>query len=539
MPHYKPAHANSPQTTRMRRPTHEYELLPASEGPDALQRPTSRSTWLQNLYSTLPGVDKLTNRSVYAHYVTPRRRKRSVLRCIYWSIFSIPYLCLFLVLIAGTLFPSYTHQPAHYNALRQRAVRSSTPGRANVNNEKIFIAASIYEEEGLLSSGAWGRSVLELIDLLGPDNVHLSIYENDADALTKESLARFEKSVTCNSTILAEDLDLSTLPRVALPNGDTRIKRIAFLAEVRNRALAPLASTPVPFDRILYINDVNFDPIDAAQLLLSTNLDPATGRADYGAACAVDFINAFKFYDRFALRDMEGYNPGIPFFPWFTSEGNAISRNDVLSGTDAVRVRSCWGGMTAFEAKWFQDRSHLSKKDSISPPATTDPIPSPLRFRYDGDTFWDSSECCLINADLSHLSGPTTPTTTPIYMNPYIRVAYDPKTLSWLNLTRRSERLYSLIHDILNHFVGFPSFNERRTEEPGQEVVDRVWEYNDPAKGFMPNATEVDHEGRWTDVKRVAGPGGFCGTRQLLFINEKPGPGEERWGKILPPSPPG
>ncbi|KAF1961690.1 hypothetical protein CC80DRAFT_401759 [Byssothecium circinans] len=533
----------------MRRPSHDYERLPTDEDLDSfaeLQRQSPRSSWLNRLYITLPGLDKLTSRSVYAHYVTPRRRKRSVLRAIYWTVFSFPYLCLFLVLIAGTLFPSYTHRPAHYNELRQRAIRTNFPGRANINNEKIFIAASIYEEEGKLTSGAWGRSVLELVHLLGPQNVYLSLYENDADRLTKESLARFEKNVTCNSTIFSEDLDLKTLPRVTLPNGEIRIKRIAFLSEVRNRALAPLARTDVQFDRILYINDVNFDPIDAAQLLLSTNID-ANGRANYGAACAVDFINAFKFYDRFALRDVEGYNPGIPFFPWFTSAGAAMSRKDVLSQTDAVRVKSCWGGMTAFEAKWFQNQTpststnNSSGRNGVLPPLPSSAMP-PLRFRYDDDAFWDSSECCLINADLHQrrrnaLGLPST-SETEIYMNPYIRVAYDPKTLSWLNLVRRPERLYSLIHDILNHFVGFPSFNERRTEEPGQEVEDNVWEYDHPVKGFSPNATEEDFRGHWTQVRRVAGPGGFCGTRQLLFINEKPGRGEERWGQILPPRPP-
>ena len=53
-----------------------------------------------------------------------------------------------------------------------------------------------------------------------------------------------------NSTIVYEDLDLSTLPRITLPNGETRVKRITFLAEVRNRALAPLNTSDVRFDRL-------------------------------------------------------------------------------------------------------------------------------------------------------------------------------------------------------------------------------------------------------------------------------------------------
>lgn len=303
-----------------------------------------------------------------------------------------------------------------------------------------------------------------------------------------------------------------------------------------------MLQTEVQFDRLLYVNDVNFDPVEAAQLLLSTNIDH-TGRANYAAACAVDFINAFKFYDRFALRDMEGYIPGIPFYPWFTSAGNAISRNDVLSGTDAVRVRSCWGGMTAFEAKWFQDKTATyTPSPGNRTSAVTAPTTAPLRFRYDNDPFWDSSECCLIHADLqfrlSNSDASASPTHSKIYMNPYVRVAYDPKTLSWLSLVRRPERLYSIIHDILNYFVGFPGSNERQNEEPGQNVTDTIWEYNNPVKGFAPNATDADLEGHYRSVSRLASPGGFCGTSQLLVINEEAKSGEGRWRRISPPRPP-
>lgn len=188
-------------SARLRRSAHDYELLPRasfeSEGFPELERLDSSSSWLSRLAYTLPGVNKLVDPAVYAHYVTPRRKKRSVLRLVYWSLFSIPYVCIFLVFFVGTFFPSYTHRPAHYNDLRRQALQSTKPGRANVRNEKIFIAASIYEEKGALTSGAWGKSVLELVDLLGPQNVHLSIYENDADVHTRHSLTEFRKRTTC------------------------------------------------------------------------------------------------------------------------------------------------------------------------------------------------------------------------------------------------------------------------------------------------------------------------------------------------------
>lgn len=342
------------------------------------------------------------------------------------------------------------------------------------------------------------------------------------------------------STIVAEEFDSGTLPRITLPTGEKRLKRIAFLAEVRNRALAPIDHQGVKFDKVLYLNDVNFHPIDAVQLLFATNID-STGRTDYGAACALDFINAFKYYDRFATRDLDGRITGIPFFPFFTSAGTATSRNDMLAQTDAVRVRSCWGGMVAYEAQWFQGQTQFEKPANTTSAQQTSPNPAraPLRFRYEEEVFWDASECCLINADLQYRrTGRGMPADSGIYMNPYIRVAYDEKTLSWLNFIRRPERLYSIIHNILNPMVGFPGTNDRLGDEPGQTVSDTVWEYDDPARGFAHNATGNDFAGHWAEMTRIAKPGSYCGSPNLLVMNDGPEDGEGKWHKILIPRPP-
>jgi hypothetical protein len=357
----------------------------------------------------------------------------------------------------------------------------------------VFIAAAIYDPGGSLLNAAWANSVLGLVDLLGPDNVHLSIYENDADSAAKAALNRFKTNVSCkcllqcsrlietaqgtdffkaNNTIISEHLPLEGIHRVTLLIREKRMKRIAFLAEVRNRALRPLeADPPVHFDKLLFINDAMFDLVDTMHLLFSTNVD-ASGRAQYRAVRAVDFINAFKFYDRFATRDFKGYAMGIPFFLWFTDAGNGLSRQDVLDQKDAVRVRACWGGMTAFEAKWFlethNDTSSLSGSDSNTSTAFK---VSPLRFRYEEDPFWDASECCLIHADFTYLRhGHNITTGSGIYTNPYIRVAYDSRALSWLSLTRRTERLYSSVQNMLNHMVSMPYYNPRRLEQAGDEV---------------------------------------------------------------------
>lgn len=470
-------------------------------------------------------------------------------------------------------------------------------------------------------------------------------------------------TIAGNSSLLSEHLPTHDLPHVTLPNGEQYVKRIAFLAEVRNRAMKPLEDPQSPasrvrFDKILYINDVVFNPADAANLLFSTNIDH-TGNTQYRAACAVDFINPFKFYDTFATKDLEGHVIGLPFFPWFSQAGHEYSRKDVLDQKDAVRVRSCWGGMVAFDARYFQadplkmseaaneqsivselststrlsasgtldenlnwrwtatrndqatpktskvaqDDNHnwpwtMTRKDhqatpktskvaqdddhnwpwtatEISHRTTTAPTPeatkdenlnwhwtatdigmetaptptstddhhggnlnwnlataypgtsrerfkrdgpqldTPRRFRSDLDPFWDSSECCLIHADIQDPRGEDLSAPTGIYMNPYVRVAYDIKTLSWLAFTRRFELLYPIIHRMLNSWTGLPGYNPRRTEEAGQLVTDRVFVYDMEQWNKTGNVS-----GSYQDVERIALAGGFCGRRMLLALPE-------------------
>jgi Cryptococcal mannosyltransferase 1 len=352
-----------------------------------------------------------------------------------------------------------------------------------------------------------------------------------------------------NSSIVSEHLPMDDIPSVTLPSGQKRVKRVAYLAEVRNRALRPLnrnsSLSGIKFDKLLFINDVIFDPLDAAQLLFSTNLDPVTGLARYRAACAVDFVRPFKFYDTFATRDLEGYSMGLPLFPWFANVGQAESRKDVLKGTDAVRVKSCWGGMVAFEAKWFQGLDEEGESDSRGDGGNSimefgdgnegKTNGFALRFRSESDLFWDSSECCLVNADLQHLSphlGSPSSLETGIYMNPFIRVAYSPSAFASLGvLTRRFERALEPLQRLINVVAGLPRFNPRRAEVEGDEVTERVWVYKDE-KGW-----EEGGGGSFQEIKRKAGRGGFCGIRMLLVMKENPGKGEKRWEKLpIPPS---
>ncbi|KAM0716510.1 hypothetical protein Q7P37_007955 [Cladosporium fusiforme] len=514
----------------------EYELGSTKESSTLRSSRFSRlPTWSQ-IWKTPTRRRHGRSRSPFLNAVR-RRRSKSLCAVRFFTLFSTGVMLL--VILCGILFPSYTHLPPRYADLRRRSQQSEAQGRGNIHNEKVFIAASIYDRDGQLLGGEWGERLRQLINVLGPDNVFLSIYENDADENAQLAMKTYENRVTCKRSIVHEHLDLAPLPHVNTPSGASRLKRIAFLAEVRNRALRPLDDPESPayhtrFDKILYVNDIYFDPVDAANLLFSTKVDELSGKTDYRAACAVDFIMPSKFYDTFATRDTEGYQMGVPFFPWFTNAGNGTSRRDVLSQTDAVRVKSCWGGMVAFEAKWFQPRMHTIDD---KPPANTSTTPA-LRFRSEPDTYWDSSECCLIHADLASLAASTT--ASGIYMNPYIRVAYSPRTLHWLAFTRRFERLYPWIHQFVNFLSSRPGFNPRRTQKAGDRVIDKVWVWDDQSKRILDGLRGSDTpaldekarkrlHGSWQQVVRTATAGQFCGVRGLLYINEHPKEGESNW----------
>ncbi|EEH22537.1 hypothetical protein PABG_04748 [Paracoccidioides brasiliensis Pb03] len=539
----------------------EYELVSRSsldsrdsfdlDAADFESHPTTSRSYLHTppslisrLLSFLPFVRRHPPRG-RTREVAWKKRNHAGFRCrlfprrLCFISFSFSGLILVLALLTALLRPSYTYPPAHYYTLRQAALNTKSPGAGNPRNEKVFVAASLYDRDGELARGRWGENVLQLIRLLGNDNVFLSIYENDSGPEGETALNELEGRVECKKSIVYEEhMDRTSLPHIRLVDGSERIKRVAYLAEVRNRALLPL-NDPANgrFDKLLYLNDIVFDPIDALQLLFSTNADK-DGKARYRAACAVDFINPFKFYDTFATRDLEGYSMGVPFYPWFSSAGKAESRHDVLDQKDAVRVRSCWGGMVAFDAKFFQrretpeeeqgERKNKHKADRRTPTSLVPRRSSVMKFRAEPDTYWDASECCLIHADIQrppYEFKDGEPVDTEIYMNPYVRVAYDTRTLSWLGVTKRFERLYSIANAVINAVAGMPKFNPRREEIAGEEVEEKVW----VLKG-------ADGEGSYEMIKRKAGTGGFCGRRDLQVMVSNPKKGEKNWETVPVPS---
>jgi hypothetical protein len=113
-------------------------------------------------------------------------------------------------------------------------------------------------------------------------------------------------------------------------------------------------------------------------------------------------------------------------------------------------------------------------------------------------------------------------------MNPFVRVAYDTKTLSWIGFTRRFERLYTPVHWLLDFVTNTPRYNPRRHERAWQRVSETVW---------IPDET-LDESGSFQEVTRIATHAGYCGRRALAVMKEDGDivEGEHPWQSVPIPS---
>ncbi|TGO33055.1 hypothetical protein BHYA_0270g00130 [Botrytis hyacinthi] len=418
------------------------------------------------------------------------RALRRICKPTYIFLFFILFLCWQVIFNA-----SYTNPP-----------KFSIP-----SDEKVFIAANIVDPK--MIDGLWGDNLVALVNAIGKERVYVSVYGGPKDSLKRLSarLHGVQKKIVAESD---DVIDLSTLHRITLPSGATRVKRIEYLADVRNKALDPMTSGEVKerYERVLFLNDVIFEVEGAMRLLWGTNVNEE-GKAEYKAVCGADFITSWKYYDTYATRDTEGYSIGVPIFPWFGGKGESTSRNDVLAGKDAVRVKSCWGGIVAFDGRFFQKEvaksaTSMSKerepKDSDHVYERSSSVAElPLKFRSEPESFWDSSECCLIHADI--LATPDFPDYTTntkedwgegIFMNPFVRVTYDAESFNYIKYAKRFERLFTPWQAIINHFAHLPRFNDRRMENEGDIVEDRLW---------IPNSFTPEQEQAMIDLQKNFG----------------------------------
>lgn len=143
----------------------------------------------------------------------------------------------------------------------------------NQTINSVYIVSAQYNSEGILRS-SWIPSLLQLVEELqsAQIRVYVAIYESGSVDGTKNVLSELETSLATlnveHDVRLDDESHASAIEKsLATPAGwvQTRygkeLRRISFLADIRNRALEPLETltkTGVEFDRILYLNDVVF-----------------------------------------------------------------------------------------------------------------------------------------------------------------------------------------------------------------------------------------------------------------------------------------
>lgn len=252
----------------------------------------------------------------------------------------------------------------------------------------VFIA-SIHLDTAPLLHRSWSSAVLELAELLGPENVYVSLVEVGSSDGTRLQLAQLRRKLDArgiSSTAAWGPLGWELAQKAAKPPGslDTSGPGWAWragkskpdllvtpvLAGARNLALEPLSRLREEgraFESVLWVEDVEFRPRDAMRLL-------DTHDGEYAAACSVNVSPYARLYDTSALRDIAGRAPTSSFWPWFSSS--------VVSPPDAISVYSCWDGLVALDAAPFYEG---------------------LAFRAVDDRLADqhieASERCLLHAD--------------------------------------------------------------------------------------------------------------------------------------------
>jgi hypothetical protein len=300
-------------------------------------------------------------------------------------------------------------------------------------NQKIFIVATFWTNAYVIYH-RWAQALVDLVEVLGPDNVYVSIYESGSIDNTKEMLQwldnmldfhfpTIQKTITLDNTTHEDEIDAGPFdsegnPRsgwILPPQGThgKEIRRIPYLSRLRNLSLQPLLDQHAKghtYDKILFLNDVVFKPSDVLTLL-------ATNQGSFSAACALDYhLNGYlaHYYDTFAVRDIDGNPTLTTHYPYFRP---STSLSSFQSGSPA-KVRSCWNGMVLMNSTPFTS----SLPSTLPTPQSPTDLGLPFRGIPDSlaSKHLEGSECCLIHADLAA----TNPHHSGIYLNPAVRVGY-------------------------------------------------------------------------------------------------------------------
>jgi hypothetical protein len=139
------------------------------------------------------------------------------------------------------------------------------------NTKRIYIAAQHWNDAELLRD-RWNDALIALVKELGIQNVFVSIYESGSTDGTKDALKELDSALEdlrVERNIVLADLThedaINKAPEglgwIKIPTGEMALRRIPFLADVRNQVLHTLETLVTKghnFDTVLFLNDVLF-----------------------------------------------------------------------------------------------------------------------------------------------------------------------------------------------------------------------------------------------------------------------------------------
>ena len=236
-------------------------------------------------------------------------------------------------------------------------------------------------------------SILQLIHLIQPREVFVSILSSNNRDQTKEKLEEFKRELD-NIHVLSNIQIDNTMYEEEYKNN-----RPAYLGEQRNKTLKNLT---MRFSHVLFLNDILFEARSVFKLLQSP--------IDYDMICAMDFGYSdftlkndkalwedekhLDFYDAWVARDIEGKLFDSKY-PWLQ---HSRSAENVKNGKP-VHVSSCWNGANVI-------------KSSVI-------LQGRVKFRGPQDHECVASECHLICKDMWRLGF------KKIFVDPTVQVAYE------------------------------------------------------------------------------------------------------------------
>lgn len=140
-----------------------------------------------------------------------------------------------------------------------------------IEAQRVFIASIHWNNEAILRSH-WNQALINLVEHFGRDNVFVSIQESGSWDNTKGVLRQLDQQLDDRGiqrrVVLDETTHLDEISRppasrgwIDTPRGKRELRRIPYLARLRNLVLEPLAELAAKgyrFDKIIFLNDVIF-----------------------------------------------------------------------------------------------------------------------------------------------------------------------------------------------------------------------------------------------------------------------------------------